>query len=221
MRTISAPLQTYLTDPVGVVMQAMIWISPRNRTTNAIVPMGFWTGDDNETITTDGAARLYYGAGNVLDVNDPIVYRTGLDVGSWRFTITNLTAEFDTLFRQYDLRLAPILVHRGVYNLTSGVLLEAPHRMLKGWVESAPLEEPDEGSESSCTINCVTSAMGLTKPLALNKSDSFQRTRLGDRFNRFAAVSGSVSVKWGVGTVNGAAAVAPRVPSSPPRGSDR
>lgn len=197
MRTISGPLQTYLAES-GVVMQAMIWISPRDRTTNALVPMGFWTGDDHETITVEGESRLYYGAGNLIDFDDPIVYRTGLDVGSWRFSMTDLTAEFDALFRQYDLRLAPIEVHRGAYNVQSRVLIEAPHRLLKGWVETAPLEEAEEGGESSCTINCVTSAMGLTKSLALNKSDAFQRTKTDDRFNRYAAVSGAVSVKWGV-----------------------
>ncbi len=202
-------------------MQAMIWISPRNRSTNALVPMGFWTGDDHETITVEGSPRLYYGAGNVLDLDDPIVYRTGLDVISWRLPLSNLTPEFDTLFREYDLRLAPIEVHRGVYNLNSRLLIEAPHRLLKGWVETAPLSEAEEGAESSCTINCVTSAMGLTKSLAINKSDAFQRTRSSDRMNKYAAVSGAVSVKWGVGTVNGAAAVAPKVPSKPPRGSDR
>lgn len=211
MRTISGPLQTYLTDPTGVLMEAMVWILARDRTTNAQVGIGFWTGDDHETITVGGTPRLYYGAGNIIDLSDPITYRNGLDVGSWKFTLSNLTPEFDTLFRTYDLRLAPVEVHRGVYNLNSGVLIEAPHRLLKGWIETAPLEEPEEGSEATCTINCVTSAMGLTKTLALNKSDAFQRTRSGDRFNRYAAVSGAVSVKWGVGQVNGA--TAPRLPT--------
>ena len=197
MRNVSSTLQDYLTDPSGVLMQCLIWISPRNRTTNALVPMGFWTGDDHETITVEGQSRLYYGAGNMLDLSDPITYRTGLDVGNWRFALTDLTPEFDELFRTYDLRLAPIEVHRGVYNLTSRVLIEPPHRLLKGWVESAPIEEPEEGSESSCTITCVTSAMALTKTLAINKSDAFQRTKSGDRFNRYTSVSGAVNVKWG------------------------
>lgn len=199
MRTISSTLQTYLTAPAGVIMHALIWISPRNRTTGALVPMGFWTGDDHETFTVGGVSRTYFGAGNVIGLDDPIVYRTGLDVGSWQFSISDLTPEFDTLFRQHDLRLAPIEVHRQVHSLTSRARIEAPSRIFKGWVETAPLEEPEEGSESTCTITCATSAMGLTRTLALNKSDAFQRTRSEDRFNKYAAVSGSVAVKWGTG----------------------
>lgn len=197
MRTISSTLQTYLAGG-SVVMHAMIWISPRDRLTDDIVSLGFWTGDDHETITVDGVSRLYYGAGNVLDLTEPMVYRTGLDVGGWSFSMTDLTAEFDVLFRQYDLRLAPIEVHRGAYDLNSRQLIEAPHRLLKGWVETAPIEEGIEGAESSCTINCVTSAMGLTRTLALTKSDAFQRTRMDDRMNQYAAVSGAVTVRWGV-----------------------
>lgn len=197
MRTISPTLQTYLSTEPGQLAQCLIYIYPRDRVTNAIVPIGFWTGDDHMDFTIDGATRTYYGAGNVLDVSDPVVYRTGVDTSTWRFSMTTLTTEFNQMFRTYDPRLAAIEVHRAVFWTNSRALVEEPHRLLKGWIETAPIEDPEEGGEPSCNVTCVTSAMALTKTLALFKSDAFQRTKSNDAMNKYASVSGSIPVAWG------------------------
>ncbi|HBZ5728153.1 TPA: hypothetical protein MK151_004727, partial [Salmonella enterica subsp. enterica serovar Weltevreden] len=40
-----------------------LWVIARDMATNAPFPVGYWTGDDATTITVDGQARSYYGAG--------------------------------------------------------------------------------------------------------------------------------------------------------------
>jgi hypothetical protein len=197
MRTISPTLQSYTLTEQAVIAQCLIYIYPRDRSTNAIVPIGFWTGDDHETITVDGSPRLYYGAGNVMDISDPITYQTGVDTSTWRFSMTTLTTEFEQMFRVYDPRLAAIEVHRAVYYTSSGALVEAPHRLFKGWIETCPIDDAADVGETVCNITCVTSALALTKTLALYKSDAFQKTKSSDRMNKYSTVSGSVPVVWG------------------------
>ena len=45
-----------------------LWVIARDMATNAPFQVGYWTGDDATTITVDGQARSYYGAGAALGI---------------------------------------------------------------------------------------------------------------------------------------------------------
>lgn len=180
-----------------VVSRALIWISARNRSTNAVETMGLWTGSDHETFTIDGVSRLYYGAGNVVDLPQ-ITMQAGLAVRMHRLGLTSLTPEAMQLIRGYDVRFAPVEVHRALFTTDTRLLASlSPHLVLKGFVDEVNLGTPAAGGAASCVLGIVTQARVLTQALSLKKSDETQRLRSGDRFRRWTDVSGSVDVWWG------------------------
>ena len=185
-----------------VVSRALIWISARNRSTNAVETMGLWTGSDHETFDFGGEPRLYYGAGNVVDLPQ-ITMQAGLAVRMHRLGLTSLTPEAMQLIRGYDVRFAPVEVHRALFTTNTRLLASTPHLVLKGFVDEVNLGTPAAGGAASCVLGIVTQARVLTQALSLKKSDETQRLRSGDRFRRWTDVSGSVDVWWGAHRAGG------------------
>jgi len=196
MRSYGSATLTHLQAREGVVPRVLCWFAARNRSTNAVESMGLWTGADNETLTVDGASRAYYGAGNVIDV-PPLTVQAGLAVRMYRLGLTGLTAEVAQLIRAYDPRFATVQIHRALYAPIDRSLIEAPHRILSGYVDEVEWNTPPAGGQSGVVLVIATSSRVLTQDLPLTFSDATQRQVSGDRFFRHADVSGSVPVWWG------------------------
>lgn len=196
MRDYGSATLTNLQARGGIVSRVLIWFSARNRSTNAVETMGLWTGADHETITINAASRLYYGAGNVVELPQ-LTFQAGLAVRIHRLGLSPLTPEVMQLIRGYDVRFAPVEIHRALYSTDTRLLIEEPHRLLTGFIDEVDLGTPAVGGTSSCVLGIATSARVLTQNLALKKSDETQRLRSGDRIRRWGDVSGSVEVWWG------------------------
>ena len=196
MRDYGSATLTNLQARGGIVSRVLIWFSARNRSTNAVETMGLWTGADHETITINAASRLYYGAGNVVELPQ-LTFQAGLAVRIHRLGLSPLTPEVMQLIRGYDVRFAPVDIHRALYSTDTRLLIEEPHRLLTGFIDEVDLGTPAVGGTSSCVLGIATSARVLTQNLALKKSDETQRLRSGDRIRRWGDVSGSVEVWWG------------------------
>ena len=196
MRSYGAATLTYFQARAGVIARTLVWISARNRSTNAVETMGLWTGGDNETITIGGTPRLYYGAGNIVELPQ-ITMQAGLSVRMHRLGLTSLTPEAELLLRGYDVRFAPVEIHRALYTLDTRTLVEEPHSMQTGFVDEVDLGTPAVGGTATCTLGIATSARVLTQSLPLKRSDAAQQLRSGDRMLRWNDVSGSVDVWWG------------------------
>lgn len=177
-----------------IMARVLIWFEARNRDTNATETLGLWTGGDNAVMTVEGQARTYFGAGNVTDV-PPVVYKTGLDVQVYRLGITSITNEARQLIRAYDPRFAGVQIHRALFNPSTRAMIDAPHRVLTGFVDEVDLSRPVSGGQASCYLSIVTTARLLTFDLPNKNSDSNQRRVLGDRFLRHA--DASADVWWG------------------------
>lgn len=80
----------------------------------------------------------------------------------------------------------------------------------------------DPGSgETRCEVTVASSARYLTRTLTLKRSDASQSRRLGDRFLRYADVSGEVDVYWGEKRhVAAVASSSPQKTSQPQRHRD-
>lgn len=221
MRDLDGATFAYFDTRADFVSHVLIWISAKNRSTGATENIGFWTGDDHQSFTIDGGARLYYGAGDVLDV-PPLTYEAGLSVRMHTFGLASLSPEVATALRGYEPRLAPVQVHRALFDAATGALVAAPHRVLLGWVDEASIPTPEVGGMGGATITVASSARGLTKTLPAFKSDNQQRRRSDDRFRRYVDVSGAVDVFWGSkrGKVGGATPTETPV-VRPPIGGDR
>ncbi|MFN4172709.1 MAG: hypothetical protein ACK4GW_13245 [Pseudorhodobacter sp.] len=224
MRAFSTATASYLAQARagGFVARLLFWVAARNRTTGEVETIGIWNGRRDRAFTIGGATRTYKGAGGLLSV-DPIVYIKGLGVQMQRARLSPIDEEVELLIRGYDARLAPVEIHRALFDPQSRALVDEPHRVFRGRIDKAPVTVPELGGEMSVEITMASSARDLTRTLALRKSDEAQQLRSGDRFLRYADISGQVQTWWGEAGPGGAFSlrVSQRPVREPRSGGDR
>lgn len=177
--------------------EILIWIEARNRDTGAPETMGLWTGSDDATFTIGGVARVYHGAGAVLDV-PAIQSQAGLVVQMQTVGLNIITPEVAQLIRGYDARGAKTEIHLARFNPETSGLIDVS-RVFKGWMDQAEIVTGPKGGSDSLTASLANSARALTRKVPLRVSDAaHQRAQPGDRIFRYADVSGTVEVFWGM-----------------------
>lgn len=196
MREYDATTAAWLASGQHVIARSLVWISARNRDTLATETIGFWTGDDHREFTINGSLRTYFGAGAALDV-PAFVYQTGLDVRMHTISLAGVAPEVEQAIRGYEPRLAPVEVHRALFSPDTMNLVAEPHRVFRGTIDEISYPTPEIGGDAVVSVSVASASRTLTRTLTLMKSDNAQRLRGGDRFRRYADVSGAVEVKWG------------------------
>jgi len=197
MRAYDGSTSAFLTSQTGMVARALVWVSARNRSTGATETMGLWTGDDHQDFTIGGVVRSYFGAGSVLAL-EPITMATGLDVRMQRLTLAPVAPEVETLIRGYDVRLAPVEIHRALFDPVTQALIAEPLRTFLGWIDSVSIPTPVVGGQASIEVTLASLGRSLTRSLALKQSDGTLRLRApDDGFRKYAALSGTVDTVWG------------------------
>lgn len=175
-----------------------LWIEARDMTTAAAAPIGFWTGDDAASLTVEGAARTYYGAGALLSV-DALTYQMGAVVQTQRVSLGPLAAEVRQTLRGYDTRQSPVQLH--IVTLDAAGRVEAAEMVFDGVMDRFEIIEGPLDDAGNCTVTCeaelVSDARHLTRTMTLKQSDASQRLRSDtDRFRQYADVAGEVKVVW-------------------------
>ncbi|MGD1880858.1 MAG: hypothetical protein ACFB11_00870 [Paracoccaceae bacterium] len=195
----------------GLYNQLLVWMEARNRVTDAIETVGFWTGAEDREFSVGGQTRLYHGAGAIIGI-PPMIAQKGLQVRTHRMTASPLDEEVIKAIRLYDLRLRPVEMHVAYFSLIPGALIAAPQRVFKGRVSAVRIIRPELDGEASCEIAMQSAAYKLSRPLSITKSDSSHQARHpGDKIMQYADVTGVVEVAWGE-----ARATAP-TPTAPPK----
>ena len=192
----------YLAARDGYHAEILIWVKARNRATGTEEALGLWTGAEDMGFVIDGDTRTYSGAGAMLSA-EPIIYAIGLDVRVQRFKLSGIDETVAQLVRGFDARLAPIEVHRALFDPNSGALIDAPELRFRGVVDELPIHTPETGGEAYIDLVAASQSRDLTRTLSLRKSDESQRLRGGDRFRQYADVSGAVTTYWGEGGPSG------------------
>ncbi len=186
-----------------VAPRDFLWLSPRDRDTGALVPMGFWS--DLGTVSapvidpeTDAEiTRSYTGAGDLVEVG-AVPLAAGFAVQTVSLKLSQLTPGAAAAVRGYDLRRAPVELHRGYLDPTTGLLVGPAIPFFTGEVDDAPISTPAEGEEGAINITLVSHAQELSRTNPAKRSDADQRERApGDGFFRHAAVVGSWRIDWG------------------------
>lgn len=195
VRTLPAPIVARRAARLATHTEVLVWVSGKNRTSGAVETMGLWTGSDHQTFTIRGQVRTYYGAGNVLQV-PPIMAVIGLDVRTISVGLASIAPETAIMLRGYDPRFAPAEIHRAEYD-EDGNLLAEPERLVKGWINGAPIVTPPIGGTATATVDIVSNARMLTRYGNATKSDQYQRRRQDDRIRRYATLTQSADVYWG------------------------
>ncbi|WP_375553402.1 hypothetical protein [Roseovarius mucosus] len=199
MRDYGTAAESMLASLSGIISRHLVWVQARRRDTGLVEAAGFWNGLDVRQFTVGEEARNYAAAGSLLGV-DPIRGEVGLNVQMHTIRFSSIPSETVNLINIYDLRGAPIEVHRVLFDPVKAVQVGHPVRVIKGWVEEMPLPRAAEGQSVDIEMTIASAARALTRTLALKKSDAAQR-RIDptDRGREYSAVSGSVPVFWGSG----------------------
>lgn len=196
MRSFDANTAAHISSATGFYARVLIWIIAKDRSTGAPTPLGLWNGDDVLSFTIGGVARTYYGAGALLGI-DPIIYGSGTFVRTTRANLSPIAPEVAQVIRGYDPRLAPVEIHRALFDAETMALIAEPHRVFKGWIDEVRITTPEIGGDASCEVTMASAARALTRTLPLKKSDETQKLRGSDRFRRWADISALVDVYWG------------------------
>lgn len=217
MRTYDSATATHLASATGIMARLLIWIRAKDRGTGAEATLGLWNGDDHQDFTIGGVTRTYFGAGGLLGI-EPIVYSTGVQVRMHRVSLSPLAPEVAQVIRGYEPRLAPVEIHRALFDPATLALVAEPHRVFKGWIDDVTITTPQLGGEASCDVTLASAARALTRTLPLKKSDESQKRRSGDRFRRYADISAAVDVFWGEARARAATSPAAPMPGIPKSG---
>ncbi|MFN3575364.1 MAG: hypothetical protein ACK4TJ_00030 [Tabrizicola sp.] len=196
MRSFDAATLAQFQGRTALNSRILIWATARNRNTDAPESLGLWTGAQDETFTIDGSPRVYVGAGSVMEI-PAMTAQSGVAVRMQRFSLSPLSEEVAALIRTYDPRFGSIEMHRALFDPVTGVLVAEPHRIFKGIIDEIDLPVDPTSGEVRCNVTVASSARFLTRTLPLKRSDASQQLRSGDRFLRYAKVSGEVDVYWG------------------------
>ncbi|WP_347268185.1 hypothetical protein [Paracoccus sp. (in: a-proteobacteria)] len=197
MRSFSPATASYFASRAGFIGHILVWFQARNRTSGAVETIGFWTGADHADFSIGAETRTYYAAGAMLGM-DPIQRETGLKVRSQRISFSQVSAEVIQLVRTYDPRHAPVEVRRALFDPASEALVDTPHVILRGYVDSLKLPTPAKGESANITVEIATAGRALTRPLARYRSKATLLARApADGFRRYASVADVGEVKWG------------------------
>lgn len=197
MRQLGQATIDFATATDGIVAHLLLWVTAKNRSTGAPKTMGLWTGDDQQDFVIDGLSRSYFGAGSFID-GDAVTMESGLKVRMHRVRFAPVTAEAAQMVRGYDSRLAPVELHRALFDPATMTLIDTPHRLVRGWINTLSIPTPAEGQTAAAEMIIASSARALTRSLTRTYSDGSLRARAAsDAFFKYTDITGEVATRWG------------------------
>lgn len=190
-----------LAERRGTDAQILVLVEPQDRDTGAVVPLGFWTGDDHERFVVDGEEHLFFGAGAIIEV-PPIRAGIGLEVHRHRVILPPLLDEVKLFLQTLRAAQARVRVWSQMMDLDTGLALGPPRRVIKGRLERAPETLGKIGDQSRTELVIADATRALTFAQPITKSDAELRLRAAsDRFREHADVIGDIPIPWGQATI--------------------
>lgn len=213
MKTYDPATLNYLQATGGKRSRLLAYVWAKRRVDNVIEGMGLWSGEQDRTFTIAGQPRDYFRAGGLIQI-DELMFQPGTDVVFTEFRLSGVDPIVATMIGNYDLRYAPVEIHRAFFWPDSGDLVGPPERCLKGWIDKAPIETPELGGMAELRLSLASANLVLNRSLPFKKSGpSLSAARSGDQFRAFTDV-GAVTTPWGE-----ARSVVPPAPASAPVGT--
>lgn len=198
MQDFGVDINAHLADLFGVAPRHLIWIEAQNRDTGATEASGFWNGMMDRDFAIGGVTRNYTAAGSLLNVGT-IKGGIGLRVRMHEVQLSSVPPEVRDAISLYDVRLAPVEVHRVYFHPEKNIVIGDPVRILKGEINELEIPIAADGGNGPVTLRIADAVRGLTRTLTQRKSDAAQQViDPDDRGREYATISGAVDVFWGV-----------------------
>lgn len=202
MRALDPAVQAAL-EAGALVPRDFLWIVARDRETGAPYGWGAWsdvgavTAEVIDPVSRATVSRTYEGAGGLVEVGD-VALISGLTVQVVDIRLSQIDQGAETILRSYDLRRAPVQLHRGFLDPQTHRLVAPAVPRFVGFVDEAPVTTPAEGAEGGIVLTCASHTQELARSSAAKRSDADQRLRnASDGFFRHAATVGSWKIWWG------------------------
>jgi hypothetical protein len=179
-----------------------VWITAKDRSNGAPSSFGFWsdagpfTCNVKDALTGATVSRTFSGGG-LISVG-AIPRTIGLTIRRVDVEMSAIDATAETMFRTYDMRLAPVQIYRGIFTPGTFNLVAPAKPGFVGYVDTAPVVTPAEGGASKVTLTCVSHTVELTrKNPDVRSHESQQRRAPGDDFYKDVNTVGEWEVTWG------------------------
>lgn len=202
VKTLDVATQGAIRNRSAIVPVNFVTVFAKDRGTGAEAIRGFWNYPETVAVNVvDGetgmvVSRTFVGDGAITDI-DPIPLTIGLEDRTISITMSQIHAGVQELVRGLDPRFAPVQVHRGNLDPSSGLLVAAPRIRFMGKINGTPINTPAAGAEGSIVLNIVSHTRELTRTNPAMKSDEQQRLRSGDRFRRYSTTAAKWPYWWG------------------------
>lgn len=202
MRSVDSATAAAIQSRAGHIPRIFVWIKAKNRDTGELEEGGFWSGDDYVGVSvvqaeTGLTVDRTYGPASSLLVVDPIPAISDLTVRTVQVQLRSIGEDVRQLILGYDVRFAPIEIHRGLLSLDTHLLVAPPVPIFDGQVNGAPINTPAAGGEGGIKLAVVSHSRVLTRANAAKKSDESQQLRSSDRFRRYTDVAPQWDYFWG------------------------
>lgn len=186
-----------------LVARDFLWIEARTMDTGAPHAHGFWSdvGDVSAPMLNPNTGlpvtRDFEGSGTLITISDiPLV--ANLTVQSVKIGMSQIDSAVELMVRGYDLRQAGVEIYRGLFSLSSRLLVSPALCRFVGFVDEVEIVTPEEGGVGSITLSCVSHTQEMTRANADTRSDASQRRRLStDNFFQDTTTIGEVEFFWG------------------------
>lgn len=187
-----------------VVVRDLIWVTAKNRDTEADETLGFWSGQGTPTIAVvDGitglsVSRAFRGLGGALVIGD-MPLTSDLTVRNMTITLPQTDDIVQLLVRGYDVRNAPIQRYRAFFDKNTRALLADAKADFIGQIDEAPIITPKKNTAGSITLKCVSTTRELTRTSSEVRSHESQLLRSAtDTFYKDTASVSDWEIPWGV-----------------------
>lgn len=188
----------------AVVMREMLTVFGKTLGGSAQT-FAYWTGEDNiaaNVVPAGGdtpVSRNFVGGGTLLNI-PPIVDAIGVEARSITIGLDHISeaagGPLDMVFGN-NVRVARVEMHRAFFDPATWNLVSTPTLMFSGRVDGASIDDAAAGSEGGLSLDCISSAIDLTKTNPAMQSDEQQKLRGGDRFRRYGDTAGQIQTWWG------------------------
>src|SRR5690606_22131250 len=154
--------------------------------------------------------RSFDGGYGIVSIdNIPRVHNISIQTVS--ITMNHVSTKVNSLFREYDAKLARVEIFRGLYVLGTRQLAAPAFPRFVGYINDAPLTIPEENSEGTLKFICVSHTAELTRANYETRSHESQQVRApGDDFYKDTSTIGDREFFWGK--------TSGKIPSAPKKG---
>jgi hypothetical protein len=148
-------------------------------------------------------SRDYVGAGGLVTV-DNIVLTSDITVRNVDLGLSQIDTTIANLVRGYNMRGGLVEIHRGLFNVSSFVLVAPLAPRFVGFIDSMEIIDPSENQSGGIKITAVSHTRELTRTNTDTSSNESQKLRSStDTFFKDVGVVSAWQVFWGTnkGTV--------------------